>query len=124
MLLKTGKDLSFETKVDFIMKASSYQLNCSGVSSVGAFSVKPFLAKSCQCPWQCTPPLCTEGTVHEFSIFRLCYRSMFFQYAQKLPFSFVSLLVFWGAGGEGVGGSQKKHLAFESFFLLQVIPQP
>lgn len=56
--------------------------------------------------------------------FQMCYLFMFFQDARKLH-SLLFLFMFFGEqeGREGEA-VRKKHLTFESFFLLQVLPQP
>lgn len=87
------------------------------MSSVGAFPVRPFLTKSCRCPWQCKESLCIEGSVQEFSIFRMCYLFMFFQDARKLH-SLLFLFMFFGEQEGREGEAVRKntcHLRASSY---------
>lgn len=88
------------------------------MSSVGAFPVRPFLTKSCWCPWQCTEEsLCTEGTVKEFSIFRCVTYSCFFKMLENCIL-FCSSSCFLGSRRGGRGRQSEKntwHLRASSY---------
>lgn len=88
------------------------------MSSVGAFPVRPFLTKSCWCPWQCTEEsLCTEGTGKEFSVFRRVTYSCFFKMLENCIL-FCSSSCFLGSRRGGRGRQSVKntwHLRASSY---------
>lgn len=112
MLLKIRKDVSFNTKVDFIM--NSLILSAELFWSVFSWSIpsKAILNQDLLMSMQCTEPLCTEGTVHEFSIFRLLPIHVFFKMLKNchsLLFPFLFL------GGRRAKQSEKTLVIWELF---------